>query len=122
MFSNTREDFTSKNDAQAFAKVKRLNTGSLLSLETNEDVLEYKGSENEIKINRVYEIDFLCDYDMRFYPFDIQVCTLDLVIDGNTAKFIDLLPGNLTYTGNTTACLWKYNHIISKEKMEYKCP
>ena len=38
---------------------------------------------------------------MRFYPFDIQVCTVDLVIDGNTANFIDLLPGKLTYSGRT---------------------
>ena len=101
LFSNTREDFTSKNDKQAFAKVKQFNKGSLLGLETNEDILVYKGSENEIKINRIYEIDFLCDYDMRYYPFDIQVCTLDLVIDGTTAKFIDLVPGNLTYSGST---------------------
>ena len=101
LFSNTREDFTSENDDLAFAKVIRSKPGSLLSLETNEDVLEYKGSENEIQIKRIYEIDFLCDYDMRYYPvFDIQACTLDLVIDGNTAKCIDLLPGNLTYSGS----------------------
>jgi len=51
-------------------------------------------------MNRVYEIDFICDYDMRYYPFDVQVCTVDLIIDGNTAKFIDLLPGNLSYAGS----------------------
>ena len=101
LFSNTREDFTSKNDKQAFAKVIRSKNGSLLSLEKNEDILEYKGAENEVKINRIYEVDFICDYNMRFYPFDIQVCTLDLIIDGNTAKFIDLLPGKLVYSGGT---------------------
>ena len=101
LFSNTRDDLTSTNDKYAFAKVIRSMNGTLLSLESNEDILEYKGSENEIKINRIYEVDFICDYNMRFYPFDIQVCTLDLVIDGNTAKFIDLLPGLLEYSGST---------------------
>ena len=101
LFSNTREDFTSKNDEQTFAKVIRLKKGSLISLEKNEDIMEDKGSENQIQTNRMYEIDFLCNYDMKFYPFDIQECTIDLVIDGNTAKFIDLLPGNLTYSGST---------------------
>ena len=101
LFSNTREDFTSKNDKQAFAKVIRSSKGSLVSLETSEDILVYKGSENEVRINRVYEVDFICDYDMRFYPFDIQVCTVDLIIDGNTAKFIDLVPGKLLYSGST---------------------
>ena len=98
LFSNTREDFTSENDEQAFAKVIRSKKGSRISLDTNEDILESKGSENEIQIKRIYEIDFLCDYDMRFYPFDIQVCTVDLVIDGNTEKIIDLLLGKLTYS------------------------
>ena len=51
-------------------------------------------------MSRVYEVDFICDYDMRFYPFDIQTCTANLIIDGNTAKFIDLIPGNLTYSGS----------------------
>ena len=121
LFSNTREDFTSENDEQAFAKVIRMKDGSLLSLETNEDVLEYKGSENEIQIKRIYEIDFLCDYDMRYYPFDIQVCTLDLVIDGNTAKFIDLLPGNLSYSGSPDlAQYYVMSHTIFSSSIEGK--
>ena len=37
---------------------------------------------------------------MRFYPFDIQVCTLDLIVDDNTAKFLSLQPGNLLYSGS----------------------
>ena len=100
LFSNTRQDFASKNDEQTFAKVIRSKNGSLISSETNEDILVYKGSENEIRMYRIYEIDFLCDYQMHYYPFDVQLCTMDLIIDGNTAKFIDLLPGNLTYSGS----------------------
>ena len=100
LFSNTKDDLTSKNDQTTFAKVIRLKKGTLLSLETNEDILAYKGSENEIKMSRVYEVDFICDYNMMFYPFDIQTCTANLIIDGNSAKFIDLIPGNLTYSGS----------------------
>ena len=48
----------------------------------------------------VYEVDFICDYNMRFNPFDIQTCTANLIIDGNSAKFIDLVPGSLTYSGS----------------------
>ena len=33
------------------------------------------------------------------YPFDIQVCNVDLVMDGSTAQFIDLVPGLLVYSG-----------------------
>ena len=101
IFSNTREDLTSKNDEKAFAKVIRNPevNGTLISTDVNEDILVYQGSQNEIRINRVYEVEFICTYDMQYYPFDIQICTIDLVVDGNTAKFLELQPGKLVYTG-----------------------
>merc|ERR1719309_1377681 len=50
----------------------------------------------------MYEIDFICNYDMRFYPFDIQTCTMDLVVDKNADKFLQLLPGKLVYSGGAS--------------------
>ena len=103
LFSNTKNDLTSERDEKSFAKVVRnMNfNGSLIGPEVSEDILVYEGRYNEIKINRVYEVEFICTYDMILYPFDIQTCTLDMVIHGNTAKFINLLPGALQYTGGT---------------------
>ena len=103
IFSNTKGDQTSKNDEKSFAKVFRNPqvNGTLISIDVNEDILVYQGSQNEIRINRVYEVEFICTYDMQYYPFDIQICTVDLVIDGNTAKFLKLQPGKLVYTGGS---------------------
>merc|ERR1711892_884212 len=53
-------------------------------------------------MNRVYEIDFICNYDMRFYPFDIQTCTVDLLVDKNAGKFLKLQPGDLIYSGGSS--------------------
>ena len=36
---------------------------------------------------------------MQFYPFDIQVCTVDLLMAGSAARFIDLQTGDLIYSG-----------------------
>ena len=104
IFSNTRNDNTSINDEMTYTKVSR-NTkvnGTRISNEINEDILVFKGSQNEIRMNRVYEIDFICNYDMRFYPFDIQTCTVDLVVDKNADKFLKLQPGNLIYSGGSS--------------------
>ena len=99
LFSNTDIGVTSKNDEESFITILRNQKGNLIGSEVNEDIMVYEGSQNEIKFNRVYKSEFICTYDMRFYPFDIQVCTIDLVVDGSTAKFIDLLPGKLVYSG-----------------------
>ena len=104
VFSNTREDLTSKNDKKSFVKVFRSDNvnGSLISRDVNEDILVYQGSNTELRINRVYEVEFICNYDMRNYPFDIQVCTVDLTIDDNSADFLNLLPGNISFTGRSS--------------------
>ena len=40
----------------------------------------YDGSENYLSISRSYSVDFQCGYAMHYYPFDIQKCTMDLVL------------------------------------------
>ena len=104
IFSNTREDLTSQNDEKAFIKVIRNNeeNGTLIGSDINDDILVFRGLHHQLKINRVYEVEFICNYDMRFYPFDIQECTLDLVVDDNTAKFLSLQPGDLVSTGSSS--------------------
>ena len=71
----------------------------------NEDIMVYEGASNEIEMNRVYEIDFICTYDMQYYPFDIQVCTVDMIMAGSAAMFVDLKPGDLKYSGPKTVYL-----------------
>ena len=104
VFSNTRQDLTSKNDKKSFIKVVRNDkfNGTLISNDINEDILMYRGSETDIRINRVYEVEFICNYDMRNYPFDIQICTVDLTVDDNSANFLNLLPGNIAFTGRSS--------------------
>ena len=99
LFFNTKQHLTSINDEKTFVSIARKKNGSLIGPTVNEDIMVYKGAENEIQLKRVYEIDFICVYNMRFYPFDIQYCTVDMVMAGSAAKFIDLLPGNLLYSG-----------------------
>ena len=104
IFSNTRQDLTSMNDKKSFVKVNRnmMVNGTLISSEVNEDIQVYKGADNEIRSNRVYEVEFICNYDMRYYPFDIQVCSMDLVVDDNAAQFLTLKPGQIVFSGQET--------------------
>ena len=100
LFFNTKQHLTSSNDEQTFVTIEREQNGSLIGPTVNEDIMVYEGATNEIKLKRVYEIDFICVYDMMFYPFDIQYCTVDMVMAGSAANFINLVPGNLLFTGN----------------------
>ena len=65
----------------------------------------------------MYDLEFICNYDMRYYPFDIQVCTVDLTITDNDANFLKLQPGQLVYSGGAHFAqysIMKYNIQLKK--------
>ena len=46
-------------------------------------------------------MEFFCDYDMRWYPFDAQTCYMMLKLEGGVDKLLSLTPGQLEYLGPT---------------------
>ena len=41
----------------------------------------YNGDENDILISRMYTTDFECKFSMHYYPFDIQYCEMNFVLE-----------------------------------------
>ena len=74
VFWNTKQQLRTANDKNTFASVKQEGNGSIIEKEINEDIDVYRGEENRLTISRVYSIQFFCEYDMRWYPFDQQTC------------------------------------------------
>ena len=99
VFWNTKEQLRTINDKSTFASVKREGKGSIIDKEVNEDIEVYSGSENGITISRVYSMQFFCEYQMAWYPFDQQVCHVEMVMDGVLDKDADLQPGSLLFSG-----------------------
>ena len=76
----------------------------------------FEGSKNPFVMSRVYDINWICEYDMRYniqhqieyfwmlistswYPFDTQTCIMKLMPDGNSGEFIELHDDGLEYLG-----------------------
>merc|ERR1712240_772115 len=49
---------------------------------------------------------------MRYYPFDIQVCTMDLETSDNAANFVKLIPGRLVYSGKSNFAQYSITSYI----------
>ena len=56
----------------------------------------FDGSMNALECVREWQIEWLCDFHMEWYPFDSQSCTMQF---RNHYSSIDFLPSNLTYIG-----------------------
>ena len=40
----------------------------------------YLGKENDIVMSRIFTTKFICEYQLKHYPFDTQVCDLVFVM------------------------------------------
>jgi hypothetical protein len=60
----------------------------------------YDGLENYLTSSREFTVIWICTYQMHWYPFDTQTCTMELSIVSKFADFSDLLASNLTYSGD----------------------
>ena len=99
VFWNTKHQLRTINDKNTFASIRQEGNGSMIEKESNEDILVFQGSENSILLSRVYSTQFYCEYDMAWYPFDIQTCRIELIMDGVLENYADLTPGSLNFSG-----------------------
>ena len=93
----------------------------MIERDMNEDIEVYSGAENDITISRVYSIQFYCEYQMAWYPFDQQVCHVEMLMDGVLDNYADLLPGDLDFScpKELTQYFIK-NFVIKKQKIKTK--
>ena len=64
-----------------------------------ENIYLFQGSENNLKLSKTHDTKFLCQYDMAWYPFDTQICTMDIVLNIVQVESSD---GHLTVNMNTS--------------------
>ena len=99
VFWNTKNQLRTVNDENTFASIRREANGSIIDKEVNEDIEVFTGSANGITISRVYSIQFYCEYQMAWYPFDQQTCTVEMLLDGVLDNYADLQSGGIKFSG-----------------------
>ena len=62
----------------------------------NVDLLNFR----IIRMTKTFTPEFECDFDMYWYPFDKQICYIDIVSFGDGSNFIDLNFFELEFTGS----------------------
>ena len=48
----------------------------------------YQGSENDIVTTRIYSQDWICDFELSYYPFDVQFCKMIFTLKAILSYYI----------------------------------
>ena len=77
VFSNTKYKDYTQNDEKSFAVARRDSSYQFSETDVKDNIFVFSGSDNPFVMSRSYDVEWICDYDMRWYPFDTQVspCT-----------------------------------------------
>lgn len=57
-----------------FLRVLKQSDGEVSPRSQLDKVLTYSGNSNPLSMSRSYSVRFACEFDLRMYPFDTQVC------------------------------------------------
>ena len=99
-FNNTESKITSKNDKKSRITIEKNGHHTLADVNENTNYFKYKGSENRLSISRIYDVNFLCEYDFSWYPFDKQHCYINITFPEYEDSFVQQLKiKQLSYTG-----------------------
>ena len=100
IFVNTPDFDVSKDDEKAFALINRTQQAVFSPLEELTISHLYKGGQNSLNLKRAYSTVWICNYNVKWFPFDTQVCTLQFQPEGNSANFLELGVDSLQYSGS----------------------
>ena len=72
----------------------------------NQNIINISILCSTLSVMLYFTIDFICQYNMKYYPFDKQICNGTLEPKSNSIHFVNLVPKSVIYTG--TSDLMKY--------------
>ena len=97
VFGNTESQRKVVIDRDVIAKIKRPGNHEASSRHEAIRSHYFKGGDNLITFSRIYDIEFICSYNMAWYPFDLQRCELNFKPFGNSGEYVRFVNNFINY-------------------------
>ena len=97
-FSNTKEDLSILNGDTVSVEVQRQGKPRFENWQLNEGTY-YLGDENELVLYSKTECTFRCQFELSNFPFDVQKCSIDVMVPYEIRNYTTLKPEKLIYKG-----------------------
>ena len=99
MFENTNKKEFSLLDNRSSLKIIKMGPGKINGNQDTENKYIFNGNENYIEYKRFYSEIFQCEYSLHWYPFDTQICYLDIKSSPDLRDLIQFVTDQFVYEG-----------------------
>jgi Neurotransmitter-gated ion-channel ligand binding domain/Lectin C-type domain len=99
-FENSKESVLSSSlssDAESTVYIERNSIPLSNDRGTLQQDFTFLGANQTIKKLCVYTVEFICEYDTTWYPFDTTLCNMNISVIASSQK-ISINPGNFSFT------------------------
>ena len=113
IFSNTENKPSTVIDENVKLFVEKLGSSKGSSTTEIERIEYFDGKDNPLFLKRFYNQRFLCDYQLSWYPFDVQHCYMVLEVASSHAPFTQLSLGQHEYGGQRSLSQYRVRDVIT---------
>ena len=89
-FPNARQAEGTVVDAGSTTIVKRLGYPLNDDISRSVEAMIYEGKDSPMFMKREYLVNFNCDFNLRMYPFDTQVCVMEFQVNGIPLRYMTI--------------------------------
>lgn len=101
VFVNTKKrSMTTLEEATVRVIHNESNSFELAPMTSSQNVFLFKGSDHHIDLIQHYNQEFVCDFNLQGYPFDIQECLMIVALDEVHDEFCHLVNKSIEYSGD----------------------
>ena len=122
-FSNTQRGIL-MNDEEARMSIVRQGEYTLSTIKEVHEARMFKGEENLVRYSREYKMEFECNYNLAFYPFDSQTCSINVDIPDFFNAYMDIIPKKTENLGTSKLdqfFIRKVELVSLNNQTEVKC-
>ena len=99
ILDNTDKKIRTTTDLESVIFVKREGNFSRNSMDVVDNTYVFEGQANPLIMNRVYETQWICDYEMNWFPFDTQQCKMMFSLTNDMNSFVNIKGNGHSYLG-----------------------
>ena len=78
----------------------------------------FKGKENIVTMSQTHSKKFHCTYLLHYYPFDTQICKVDMQVEEFVKSNVELLPDNMELLTDTELT----QYFLQSWRLDYNDP
>ena len=100
LITNSQDNTEVPNDSKSKIRVRKSGNLTMSSKENLKESALYSGKENYIVFSRRFTEELNCVFDLSFFPFDTQTCSIYLNVGNEERYLVELIGDNVDYIGN----------------------